>query len=309
MPSSRGSSPPRDWTSISCVSRTAGRSLYPLSHLGSPAGSYGNSTFSFLRNLHTVLAASTHISTNIVGRFPFLHTLLQHLLLGDFLMMSLLTDVEWYFIAVLICLFRKISDVEHLFMYLNAICLSLEHCLFRFLMPIFWLGCFLFLSCMRCLYSLEIKPLLVSSFANTSSQLVSSFANTSSHSVGCIFILFVVFFAVQRTSLVAQLIKSPHAMQEDLGSIPGLGRSPGEGKGHPLQYSGLENSMDCTVHGVTKSWTRLSDFFFLRCTKACKLGLSLLLFLLPWETDLRKHQYNVWHNPMPLSVYSSLYRS
>ena len=38
----------------------------------------------------------------------------------------------------------------------------------------------------------------------------------------------------------------------DLGSIPGLGRSPGEGKGYPLQYSGLENSMDCIVHGVAK---------------------------------------------------------
>ena len=38
----------------------------------------------------------------------------------------------------------------------------------------------------------------------------------------------------------------------DLGSIPGLGRSPGEGKGYPLQYSGLENSMDCIVYGVTK---------------------------------------------------------
>ena len=37
----------------------------------------------------------------------------------------------------------------------------------------------------------------------------------------------------------------------DLGSIPGLGRSPGEGKGYPLQYSGLENSMDCIVHGVS----------------------------------------------------------
>ena len=46
----------------------------------------------------------------------------------------------------------------------------------------------------------------------------------------------------------------------ELGSISGLGRSPGEGKGYPLQYSGLENSMDCTVHGVTKSRTRLSDF-------------------------------------------------
>ena len=46
----------------------------------------------------------------------------------------------------------------------------------------------------------------------------------------------------------------------DLGSIPGLGRFPGEGNGYPLQYSGLENSMDCVVHGVTKNWTRLSDF-------------------------------------------------
>ena len=45
---------------------------------------------------------------------------------------------------------------------------------------------------------------------------------------------------------------------EDLGSIPGLGRSPGEGKGYPLQYSGLEY----IVHGVAKSWTPLSDFHF-----------------------------------------------
>ena len=40
-----------------------------------------------------------------------------------------------------------------------------------------------------------------------------------------------------------------------LGSIPGLGRSPGEGRGYPLQYSGMENSMDYTVHGVAKSRT------------------------------------------------------
>ena len=51
----------------------------------------------------------------------------------------------------------------------------------------------------------------------------------------------------------------------DLGSSPGSGRSPGEGNGNPLQYSCLENPMDggawwATVHGVTKSWTRLSDF-------------------------------------------------
>ena len=48
----------------------------------------------------------------------------------------------------------------------------------------------------------------------------------------------------------------------DLGSIPGLGRSPGEGKGYPLQYSGLENSMDCIVHAVAKSQTQLNDFHF-----------------------------------------------
>ena len=57
----------------------------------------------------------------------------------------------------------------------------------------------------------------------------------------------------------------------DLDSIPGLGRSPGEGKGYPLQYSGLENSMDCTVHGVTKSRTRLSDFHFHTRKKSTKL--------------------------------------
>ena len=51
----------------------------------------------------------------------------------------------------------------------------------------------------------------------------------------------------------------------DLGSIPGLGRSPGEGKGYPFQYSGLifQYSMDCIVHGVTKNQTQLSGFHLL----------------------------------------------
>ena len=48
----------------------------------------------------------------------------------------------------------------------------------------------------------------------------------------------------------------------DLGSIPGLGRSPGEGKGYPLQCSGLENPVDCMVPGVAKSRTLLSGFHF-----------------------------------------------
>ena len=62
-------------------------------------------------------------------------------------------------------------------------------------------------------------------------------------------------------SLVAQLVKNPPAMGH-LASIPGLGRSPGDGKGYSPQYSGLENPMNCIVHGVTKSKTWLSDFHF-----------------------------------------------
>ena len=68
----------------------------------------------------------------------------------------------------------------------------------------------------------------------------------------------------------------------DLSSIPGLGRSPVEEKGYPLQYSGLENSMDCKVHRVTKSRTRPSYFHFTlvlesegrRCTLSSQLALK-----------------------------------
>ena len=59
-------------------------------------------------------------------------------------------------------------------------------------------------------------------------------------------------------------VKESASNTGDLGSIPGSGRSPGEGNGNPFQYSCLENPMDAgawwaTVHGVAKSWTRLSD--------------------------------------------------
>ena len=50
--------------------------------------------------------------------------------------------------------------------------------------------------------------------------------------------------------------------------IPQLGKAPGEEKGNPLQYSGLENSMDCIVPGVTKSLTQVSDFHFHSTTLA-----------------------------------------
>ena len=63
-------------------------------------------------------------------------------------------------------------------------------------------------------------------------------------------------------SFVAQLVKNLPAMWETWVLIPGLERSPEEGKGYPLQYPGLENCMDCIVHGVAKSRTRLSNFHF-----------------------------------------------
>ena len=66
----------------------------------------------------------------------------------------------------------------------------------------------------------------------------------------------------EKASLIAQWVKNPPAMQEDPNLIPGLERSAGEGKGYPLQYSTLENSTDCIVHGVAKCWTQLSDFHF-----------------------------------------------
>ena len=75
----------------------------------------------------------------------------------------------------------------------------------------------------------------------------------------------------------------------DLGSIPGLGRSPGEGQGEPLQYSGLENSMDCIVHEVAKSWTQQSDFHFtsLHNFKSC-----FLFFLKKVRLILRIYLFN-----------------
>ena len=66
----------------------------------------------------------------------------------------------------------------------------------------------------------------------------------------------------------------------DLGSIPGLGISPREGKGYPLQYSGLENSMHCKVHGVAKSQTQLRNFHFhfhvYICIRSVQFGHSVM---------------------------------
>ena len=120
------------------------------------AGSYGSSISSFLRNYHNILhsgCTSLH-SHEQCKRVPFLLHPFQCLLFADFLIATILTSMSWYLTVVLICISLIMSDFEHLFMCLLAICMSsVGKCLFSSLTHfLIELLIFLGLSCRSCLY-------------------------------------------------------------------------------------------------------------------------------------------------------------
>ena len=90
---------------------------------------------------------------------------------------------------------------------------------------------------------------------------------------------------IKGASLVTQLVKNPPTVQETLGLIPGLGRSPGEGKGYPRQFSGLENSMDQSMGllRVRHDWatfTMVLNEIRLKCSFSVSFVIKSMLVVL-----------------------------
>ena len=150
---------------------------------------YGSSIPSFLRNVHTLLHSgciSLH-SHQQCKRVSFCPHPLQNLLFVDLLMMTILTSVRWYLIAVLICISLIISNVEHLFLFINHLYVFFWRNVCLGLPSPFGLGCLFFLA-LSCLYILEINASSVVPFAIIFSQseglsfhLVFAFYNSVIH--------------------------------------------------------------------------------------------------------------------------------
>ena len=114
-------------------------------------------------------------------------------------------------------------------------------------------------------------------------NFVGSFKSSKKKLDGYSVMLVTKFWSNTYTLICGSAGKESACNTGDLGSIPRLGRSLGKGTGYPLQYSGLENSMDYTVHGRAKGWTRLSNFHFLH--KIFKYGYITESFCYTHETN------------------------